>query len=129
MKTENKILAPLPFSVEQLNKIGNNDEAFTNSMLEKFVPLALECSNDLWSALNKSDWYKLKLICHKHIPSYYQLELDEIGGLLEFIEKNAEEHPEKITEAVESIFIKNNEVVKSINEYLATKQSDRLEEV
>lgn len=129
MKLENKILAPLPFSVEQLNKIGNNDEAFTNSMLEKFVPLALECSNDLWSALNKSDWHKLKSICHKNIPSYYQLELDDISGLLKFIEKNAEPHPEKITEAVESIFIKNNEVVKAINDYLKTKQGDDAEEV
>ena len=121
MKEEQKIVNQIPFSTEQLDKIGNNDESFTNAMLEKFVVLALECSNDLWSALNKSDWLRVKSICHKNIPSYSMLELDEITELLRFIERNAEHEPQEITKAAEMVLIKNNEAVKAINEYLAAK--------
>lgn len=125
MKTEHKIAIPTLFSIEQLNKIGNNDEGFTNKMIAKFSLLASECSKDLWEALNNSDWSKLRSICHKNIPPYALLELNDIVTMLKFIETNAELEPENVTKFVGQIYIKNNEVIKAINEYLSLRTNEK----
>ena len=108
------------FSLDQLNKIGNNDKTFTKKMLDKFIAQVSECSENLRSAILESDWLKLKTIAHKNIPSYAIMGLDELVNLLQYTEIQSRKNKEynHMLEIVEIICEKNNEVVSAIKKHL-----------
>lgn len=112
-----------PFSLEQLNEIGNNDEAFTLEMLGKFINTVNECSENMRMALSDKNWPKLQMIAHKNIPSYSFLGLNELIDILKHIEYNGQkpEYRTEIVNLVSLVLEKNKNVVAAIQEYLNSK--------
>ncbi len=128
--TQNTQAAPVAlFSLDQLNKIGNNDKTFTKKMLEKFIDQVLECSETLRSAILESDWLKLKTIAHKNIPSYSLMGLDELVNLLQYTEIQSRKNKEynHMLEIVEIICEKNNAVISAIKKHLRIMDSGKID--
>lgn len=109
--------------MEQLNEIGNNDEAFTLEMLGKFINTVNECSENMRMALSDKNWPKLQMIAHKNIPSYSFLGLNELIDILKHIEYNGQkpEYRTEIVNLVSLVLEKNKNVVAAIQEYLNSK--------
>lgn len=104
------------FSLEQLNRIGNNDRMFTISMLEKFINSASECSETMIYALSINDWNKIKIAAHKSIPSYSLMGLTSLVKDLVYIENYSglSQHDSEIRELVKTVEVKNNEIIYEI---------------
>jgi len=107
------------FSLEQLNKIGNNSEDFTLQMLKQFMLSAIEISTNMLAAVKQNDWNMVKSAAHKGVPSYSVMDLKELTDLLKAIETAAQTHKEApfIRELVQIFNKKNQKVINEINEY------------
>jgi HPt (histidine-containing phosphotransfer) domain-containing protein len=104
------------FSLEQLNRIGNNDKVFTAKMLEKFIQSATECSETMTMALSQNDWKKIKTVAHKSIPSYSLLGLNGFVKDLAYIENYADNplHNKDIDDLIKKVERKNKEIIRDI---------------
>lgn len=111
------------FSLDQLNKIGNNNEEFNHKMIEQFILSAVESSKNMLSALEESNWVKLKSAAHKGIPSYAIMDLSELVKFMKKIELNAESDSERenVKELVKLFDQENQAVINEMGTYL--KQS------
>jgi HPt (histidine-containing phosphotransfer) domain-containing protein len=112
--------ASVTFSLEQLNKIGNNDIEFTNRMVGKFIIMVSEFTANLRSVLKTNDWVKLKTIAHKNIPAYSFMGLDDLVEYIKYLESNALDMQEQahLKEMSEVICRKNDQIISSMREYL-----------
>ncbi len=108
------------FSLDQLNKIGNNDEEFTTEMLKQFEHSARECSEELVLAIKQNDLAKVKRSAHKAVPSYSVMNLVELTGLLKKIEA-LEMSGEDLKELVNLFDKKNQRVLFEIDHYIKEK--------
>lgn len=108
------------FNVEELNRIGDNDEGFTLQMLAKFSQQLAVCSKSMKEAIDANDWAKVRLVAHKNIPSYAIMGSYELLSLLKYIDQNAEKPEEQIAvrRTVESVCDKNTDVILAIEDYL-----------
>jgi len=118
---------PTTFNVEQLKKIGNNDEEFVIRMLEKFLQSATECSENLMAALPESNWARIKTAAHKNIPSYSLMGAGEMVKDLEFIETNAEvsTYTKEVADRVRLIEARNREIIREVTAYIAYLKQKR----
>ena len=100
------------FSLEQLNKIGNNNEEFTIQMLGQFILTAKECSQNMLSAIKQNDWLKVKNAAHKGVSSYSVMDLAELVSIMKTIEAGAETEKEHSSiKALVDIFDKKNRLL------------------
>jgi hypothetical protein len=106
------------FNLDQLNKVGNNDEEFTIQMLKQFRFSATECSGNLVSAIKQKDGVKLKSAAHKAVPSYSVMGLDELVDLLKTIERWPEVNFDNLTTLIRLFNKKNQKVITEINNYI-----------
>ena len=108
------------FNVEELNRIGNNDESFNRMMLDKFASAVSECSSIMMDALANADWKRIKTMAHKSIPSYSIMGLEEIVADLKYIESYADVINENygIPDLVKLVDSKNKKVLSEIKDYL-----------
>jgi HPt (histidine-containing phosphotransfer) domain-containing protein/CheY-like chemotaxis protein len=100
--------ADISFSLEPLQRIGNNDEGFILKMLEKFVSTAGACTSDMESAIAANARDKVRMAAHKNIPSYSLMGLNPMAKALEHLEHNSTDA--NVPELVNA-FIKQNERV------------------
>ncbi|MBC7863491.1 MAG: Hpt domain-containing protein, partial [Bacteroidia bacterium] len=82
------------FSLDQLNRIGNNNEDFVRIMLEKFITTAAKNTENMVSGLANGDFTKLMNAAHKSIPSYHMLGLNHLVKHLQYIERHSREGAE-----------------------------------
>ncbi len=108
------------YNLEQLNKIGNYDKKFLLEMLTSFMKIAKECSEIMFSAMEKEDWLKIKTIAHKNIPSYSILDLNDLVGILKEIERDIdkEDGRENAKNLIKLFYQENKKVIASINKDL-----------
>ena len=108
------------FSLEELNRIGNNDKEFTIKMLEKFLSSVSECSESMQSAISQNDWSKIKTTAHKSIPSYSLMGLKTLARDLISIESYAgkNEYKDELQNLVKEIEIRNEELIHDIKKHL-----------
>lgn len=127
-KTELLNVKPKSFSLEQLQRISNNDEEFILKMLEKFELSVKECSEQLALALPEDNWSRMKTVAHKSIPSYSLMGLDKMVSQLEFIERQAglSPHNPEVQELVKKINDNNNEILRDINNYISYLKRNRI---
>ncbi len=117
------------FSLEQLNRIGNNDKNFIIKMLEKFLVSVSECTDTIAPALSQNDWSKIKIAAHKSMPSYSIMGLTELAKDLAYIEKYAgnKEYHREVFELINLIEKKNKKLIQDIKNYLkALTQGDEV---
>lgn len=100
--------ADISFSLEPLQRIGNNDEGFILKMLEKFVSTADACTSDMQNAIATNARDKVRMAAHKNIPSYSLMGLTVMAKQLEHLEHNS---TDANVPGLVSAFIKQNERV------------------
>ena len=118
MEKDNSEKSTKMFSLEQLNRIGNNDKVFTAKMLEKFIQSATECSETMAMALSLNDWKKIKTAAHKSIPSYSLLGLNGFVKDLAYIENYADNplHRKEVDDLIKIVERKNREIIQDIRD-------------
>ena len=106
--------------VKNLDKIGDNDRAFTIEMLNKFINAASNCAENINKYLKRNDWPKLRSVAHKNIPSYRLMGLSELADSLKYIEHNAlkKEKRKHISQIAKAIREKNADIIAAIKKYL-----------
>ena len=118
----------LAIGVKNLDKIGNNDKAFTVEMLQKFLSAAAECIQGIRKSLKKHDWPKLRSIAHKNIPSYRLMGMGELADSLKYIENNALKKGKRknISEITKAICEKHEDITDAIKRYLNLIDTEEL---
>jgi HPt (histidine-containing phosphotransfer) domain-containing protein len=104
--------ADITFSLEPLQRIGNNDESFILKMLEKFASTAAACTSDMQDALATNARDKVRMAAHKNIPSYSLMGLTALSRQLEHLEHNCTD--ENVPGLVNAFIKKNERVIQEV---------------
>lgn len=133
MKTNDHIILkdnPPLFNLDELNKIGKNDEEFIKVMLTEFNRAAKDCDESLKANLESGDWTKIRGVAHKYIISYSILGIEELADDLKYIEANALKRDEQhsITKIINFFTVRNNEVMEAINDHLKLINQEKTKE-
>ena len=74
------------FSMEHLNRIGNNDAAFNLLMLKKFSDSIIDNMQGLEEGLLNNNWVRIRNAVHKSIPSYHMMGLEKLVDCMQSIQ-------------------------------------------
>ena len=127
IKDKNAQIPLALFSLDQLNRIGRNDEAFTLRLLKEFIKIAGKFSESMYSVITSGDLIKLKKMAHDNIPAYSIMGLNEMVELLSYIENNThkENKIEHMIKFVELVYEKNNTIISVMRQYLKSAQKEK----
>ena len=91
-------------------------------MLTSFLNNANDCSEIMYSSLEKKEWLKIKTVAHKNIPSYSILELNDLVIILKEIERDIDkdEERENAKNLIELFYKENKKVIASLRKDLTT---------
>lgn len=105
------------FSLEPLQKVCKNDNAFVLKMLDKFKISVQECTD----GLQTGDATKIRAAAHKSIPSYSIMGLDPVMRDLAFIEHHIENEADKdqVNTLIRSVLERNQDILHDADIYIS----------
>jgi CheY-like chemotaxis protein len=104
------------FSLEPLQRVCKNDNAFVLKMLDKFKISVQECTD----GMSSGDPTKMRTSAHKSIPSYSIMGLDQLVKDLVFIEHHIEldSDKEKAQQLAHSVIERNKTILQDADAYM-----------